>query len=178
MAPHPFPSGQLPASAQFYHLRSESATPSRSRDATSKEYHQNMILDCMYVHLSFCLPQVIKWCKKPREMVKKGDTLLEIEIAGSVLLEMRAEVNGYMGAQLVTVKIPTCLACTLLNSAGTSQQSVSQHGNDSLFTSVLWIEFFWIFTHCWFCASLVFWEGLASAFSCSEQLTSVCDLES
>lgn len=115
-----------------------------------------MILNCMYVHLSFCLPQVIKWCKKPREMVKKGDTLLEIEIAGSVLLEMRAEVNGYMGAQLVTVNIPTCLASSLLNSAGTSKQSDSQYRHDSLFISALLIDFFKMSTDCCFCTSLGF----------------------
>jgi pyruvate/2-oxoglutarate dehydrogenase complex dihydrolipoamide acyltransferase (E2) component len=47
---------------------------------------------------------VTKWLKKPGDAVKKGEALFEMEVAGSIVIEMRAEVNGFMGPQLVPVK--------------------------------------------------------------------------
>jgi hypothetical protein len=58
------------------------------------------------------LQEVVKWMKKPGESVKKGEALFELEVAGSIVIEMRAEVNGFMGPQLVPVQ--HCLAMSLL----------------------------------------------------------------
>lgn len=46
------------------------------------------------------IAKVTKWLKKPREAVKKGEEIVEIEAAGAVL-GLKANYDGFMGPHLV-----------------------------------------------------------------------------